>query len=791
MIFQPSDERRRSGSHYTPRSLTEPIVRTTLEPILKQLCDPESPAPIPYSPTKEDKKRYTQGELDARIRLSERAIENARRAREVGRPHPSQLLDLKVCDPAMGSGAFLVETCRQLGDELVKAWYAHYKDNSGSEGFPDIPPDEDELLYARRQIAQRCLYGVDKNVMAVDLAKLSLWLVTLAKDHAFTFLDHSLRAGDSLVGLTREQIISFHWEPKKQKKFGEDLIQKRLDKATSARAKILNAREDVAYRDQQQEMKVADDSLDLIRLVGNACVSCFFAADKTKAREEELERVFDLASSYISSLPDNYPKLRAPIDFQSRAGLQTAAERLKAGPHPVPCFHWEIEFPEVFSRENGGFDAFVGNPPYAGRTTLSNSNADGYIDWLKELHVGSHGNSDLVAHFFRRVFFLMRKRGTAGLVSTNTVAQGDSRTTGLQWMLERDGTIYNAQRRRKWPGQAAVVISVIHFTKGHGPAVRLLNEVEVPRITAFLFHAGGNTTPPPLHANENKSFQGCVIIGIGFTFDDTDEEGLATPIAEMHQLVAKNSKNEQCIFPCIGGQEVNENPSHLPHRFIIHFGNRTLDEAREWPDLIKILETKVKPDREAKAKKSPSKDKEKRAQYWWQFSRNAHDLYEAIENLDRVLVCSIVSNKLAFTFLPKKIVYTNKLMVFALSKFAHFALLQSSVHDAWVRLLTSTMKDDLNYSNTDCFENFPFPCDSSTGLEQVGKDCFELRAKLMVQNNEGLTKTYNRFHDPNEKSSEILQLRELHAAMDRAVLEAYGWDDLAATARCEFLLDYE
>ena len=161
MVFQPSDERRTSGSHYTPRSLTEPIVRTTLQPILARLGD---------------------------------------------QPTPEQILDLKVCDPAMGSGAFLVEACRLLGDELVKAWHVH-------DSVPVIPPDEDEVLHARRLVAQRCLYGVDKNPMAVDLAKLSLWLATLAKDHPFTFLDHSLRCGDSLVGLTQRADRRVSLEP--------------------------------------------------------------------------------------------------------------------------------------------------------------------------------------------------------------------------------------------------------------------------------------------------------------------------------------------------------------------------------------------------------------------------------------------------------------------------------------------------------------------------------------------------------------------------------------------------
>ena len=159
LYLQPGEERRRTGSHYTPRELTEPIVRTTLRPVLEALGE---------------------------------------------RPTPDQILNLKVCDPAMGSGAFLVECCRQLAERIVTAWELH-----GT--MPEMPPDEEPLLHARRLVAQQCLYGVDKNPFAVSLAKLSLWLVTLARDHAFTFIDHALKHGDSLVGLTRKQIAAFHW----------------------------------------------------------------------------------------------------------------------------------------------------------------------------------------------------------------------------------------------------------------------------------------------------------------------------------------------------------------------------------------------------------------------------------------------------------------------------------------------------------------------------------------------------------------------------------------------------
>jgi hypothetical protein len=122
---------------------------------------------------------------------------------------------------------------------------------------------------------------------------------------------------------------------------------------------------------------------------------------------------------------------------------------------------------------------------------------------------------------------------------------------------------------------------------------------------------------------------------------------------------------------------------------------------------------------------------------------------------------------------------------------AEFSVMQSRVHEVWTRFFASTLKDDLNYTPSDCFETFPFPANMLTNdcLEQTGREYYEYRASLMVTNNEGLTKTYNRFHDPHETSPNIKRLRDLHGWMDKAVLDAYGWTDLKPT--CEFLLDYE
>ena len=921
LVLQPNEERRRSGSHYTPRELTEPIVRHTLAPILERLRGADGRAPA-----------------------------------------PARILDVKVCDPAMGSGAFLVETCRQLADALIDAWGAH-------GAMPVIPPDEDEVVHARRLVARKCLYGIDRNPMAVDLAKVSLWLGTLARDHPLTFVDHAFRHGDSLVGLSRRQIEAFHWlrdaQPL-QKGIEVGWVREHVAKATALRRRIREAGEEVSDRALHDLWHDARDEIDAVRLYGDLALAAFFA--EMKPRQREAKRL-EFAGAVTRNEAGRY--------------LSWLEEQRDADP-PLAPFHWEVEFPEVFDRENPGFDAFVGNPPFAGKNAVAAGNVGGYPDWLKTRHDESHGNADLVAHFFRRAFDLVRAGGTFGLIATNTIAQGDTRSTGLRWICEHGGEIYRAVKRYQWPGEAAVVVSVLHVAKtgearderagsrnaeaaevrdgpatGRFPGSRVLDGAEVDAITAFLFHRGGHADPVRLQANAGKSFQGSIVLGMGFTFDDTDRKGVASPLAEMQRLIEADPRNREVIFPYIGGEEVNTSPTHAHHRYVINFrdwplrradrqgrqaqasktwtpesfvpgsadilsaraggppwttrrrpgivpagtmpapanameleqppllgraegfesrptspetgreamrapANRDRDgEARDergsgddgsaemvemaswagatdaerrewlrsgvvpvdypgpvagdWPELVAIVEERVKPERQAQQDKG---GKEK----WWQFMRPRPELHAAVSGLDRVLVIARVGQQCAFTFLDADVVYSDQLIVFPFDTYARFCFLQSRPHEVWARFFGSSMKDDLRYTPSDCFETFPFPdCAASSEtrptsdppdsaeapsgdggcpprrpgddrtfnpyLEAAGKTYYEHRAAIMVRNDEGMTKTYNRFHDPYEDDPAIDRLRELHAAMDRAVLDAYGWTDIPTD--CDFLLDYE
>ena len=209
--------------------------------------------------------------------------------------------------------------------------------------------------------------------------------------------------------------------------------------------------------------------------------------------------------------------------------------------------------------------------PSRERTLLAGGNVANYPDWLEAAHEASHGNADLVAHFYRRAFNLVRSGGALGLIVTNTIAQGDTRSTGLRWICEHGGEIYRAIKREKWPGEAAVVVSVLHIAKGHYEGSKELDGARVDTITAFLFHRGGHADPVRLDANAGKSFVGSYVLGMGFTFDDTDEKGVASPLAEMRRLIEADPHNAEAIFPYIGGEEVNTSPTHAHHRYVINF----------------------------------------------------------------------------------------------------------------------------------------------------------------------------------------------------------------------------
>jgi hypothetical protein len=719
-ILQPTDERRRTGSHYTPRSLTEPIVRHALEPAFARL-GPDAT--------------------------------------------PEQVLDLKVCDPAMGSGAFLVEACRALATRLIQAW------TRWPETRPTIPHDEDEDLHARRLVAQRCLYGVDRNPMAVDLARLSLWLATLARDHEFTFLDHALKSGDSLVGLTREQITALHWSAGQGLPLFGALVRERFEAAISGRREIREAPDDVARAVQEQRYRTVESRLDHVRLIGNGIIAAFFSADKAKARERQRQSIESWGNGPAAEM---WPK------------LEELAASLRHGTDAIHPFHWEIEFPEVFARDNPGFDAIIGNPPFLGGSLISASNGKYYLEWLFQSYEGSFGRADIIAYFFRRCFSLLREKGACALIATNTISQGDTRQSSLERIVAEGGKIFRCIRRLKWPGDAAVVVSTVHFSKNLNCKCYIDGE-RAQVISPFLFDIPIMTSPGRLRANSKKAFKGAFVYGSGFVFSDVDANNGAHSLLEKDDLLRANPASAEIVFNYVGASDVAKSPRQTSMRFVINFGDLDLEYCKvRWQEAVSLVENSVKPER---MKLKDNADGRKYKQFWWKYGRRTGGLDQASHSLSRLIVIPRVSPHLSVAILPKGPVYSESCILVAFESCDNFALLQSRPHEIWTRFFASTLEDRLRYTPSDCFETFPFPSgfEVNSALEATGQAYHDHRAQLMIERNEGLTKTYNRFHDARDTSADIVKLRQLHSDMDHAVLRAYGWDDLIPHAVPVFL----
>ncbi len=652
----------------------------------------------------------------------------------------------------MGSGAFLVGVCRYLGDRLVEAWQ-----RTGS--MPAIPPDEDPQLFARRLVAQQCVYGVDRNPYAVQLAKLSLWLVTLAREHPFTFLDHALRHGDSLVGLTRRQIQTFTWKVGggETMQLWSPNIDGWLDEADRARERLEGMAASDDTREKQRLLTEADSVLHTVRRIGDTAIAAFFGAEKDRARR---------------GLLGTYEERVGRAVLGSEAGLlDELAESLRE--RGIVPFHWEVEFPEVFRRSRPGFDAMVGNPPFLGGSRIVGSQPPLYPEYLGVAFPQSRGKSDLVAYFFRRAFDLLRDGGCLGIIATNTICEGDTRSTGLRWILNHEGRIFSATRRYAWPGVAAVVVSVLHIARGVSTLQATLDGRPVPVITAYLYTFGTNDDPARLTENASLALSGVNPNGKGFLLS-----------SEQRAILLKaDARATEVIRPFLGSVEMNESADAKPSRWIIALGDCDEGHLARYPAIYERLKSTVKIQR-ASSKEARLRDR------WWTFSRPANELSAALIGMSKVLVSGRVATHHTFAFQDTDVVFSDAVTVFVLESFRDFAILQCRLHEYWSHFQGSSFKDDPRYIPEDCFETFPRPHgDNADVLIDAGERYYSYRATLMIARNEGLTDTYNRFHDPAETSADIEQLRTLHAAMDRAVLDDYGWTDLAPVA--EFIPEFD
>ena len=408
----PAGRRKNTGTFYTPRSMTEYLVRRTLAPLVR------------------------------------------------GRTAEA-ILSLKVIDPAMGSGAFLVAACRYLAEAYEEALIAQ-----GTVSRADVT--EADRAGFRRVVAQRSIYGVDLNPTAVQLARLSLWLCTLAADRPLTFLDHRLRAGNALAGARETDLARQPPGPGRRRPssplplFDRDELASRLASTVSPRLLVASQPDDSAAIVRRKERVIEeltgmDAPLAAWRAVADAWCAAWFWPGGVERPTRHAWPAFSAAIRGVcSELPDGLLR-------QWRAGAATAAERER-------FFHWELEFPEVFFDERGepleqpGFDAVIGNPPWAAARELTAFSRESGCYALQ-----GHGHANLYQLFAERMLQLVAAGGRVGMLMPSGLLTDHGCAPLRQHLFERctvDAVIGFDNRDALFPIHRGVRFSLVTATAG-------------------------------------------------------------------------------------------------------------------------------------------------------------------------------------------------------------------------------------------------------------------------------------------------------------------------------------
>ncbi|MFT4803700.1 MAG: transcription elongation GreA/GreB family factor, partial [Psychroserpens sp.] len=473
-----------------------------------------------------------------------------------------------------------------------------------------------------------------------------------------------------------------------------------------------------------------------------------------------------VAQFFIPKTPENKNRLTTDAQYRSalNSGLQLADQGASlAIAAKKQFFHWFLEFPEVFGK--GGFDCILGNPPFLNGLKITELYGDNYNLYLVSNYVGGSKKVDLSAYFFRRDFEIINDSGFFSLISTNTISQGKTREGGLDYILRHGGQIIFGAKSIKWPGAASVIISLTSITKRQNITNKYLNNNVVSYISSLLEDEDESPDPIKLEVNSKFCFQGSN--PYGKQFEVTKKL--------MQHMVGDFSENSKVIRPYIGGRELNSRIKNEPDRWIINFHEMSLNEARKFDKPFKHVEEFVKPERDTRdLEKYPRLVKE-----WWKFWHSRQSLYLTIKDLKPkfLLGRSRVSNLHIIDLFPPDWTYSEALVVFVYDDYKSFGVLQSNLHEAWLTKYASTMKNDVRYIVSDCFETYPKPNNIDDTINIIVREYLVIRNTYKMENDLGLTKLYRDFHSIEIVSLEINLIRKLHQDMDEEVLSAYGWQE--------------
>jgi len=416
-------------------------------------------------------------------------------------------------------------------------------------------------------------------------------------------------------------------------------------------------------------------------------------------------------------------------------------------------------------------DAIIGNPPYHGSQNLRQVLDEDYVEWLKREF--DAGLKDLCVYWFRRAADMMRPGDRAGLVGTNSISQNRARAASLNYVVEKGGVITDAVSRQKWPGEAVVNVSIVNWVQrpDEPPDRFILDGEPVAGVNTRLRES---KIPIEEYAvlpqNKGRSFQGPIPAG----------DFYLSPEEARKILLREEAEYAKVVRPYLVGDDITEEPEQRPRRFVVDFGSRSLQGAMRFPAALEVVREQVKPVRDE------NRDPGFRA-YWWRFGRPRGEMRDAIASLPRFIAGNAQGKRFLFCWVDEEVCPSNLTNVFAFDDDYSMGVLTSSVHGAWARSESSTLRIDLRYTPTSCFETFPWPQPTVSQREEIAglsRELISRRQQICVEEGIGLTVLYNRVEEGAWQ-----EIQDLHRALDEAVAGAYGWpaaaghDALEAKAR--------
>ena len=427
-------------------------------------------------------------------------------------------------------------------------------------------------------------------------------------------------------------------------------------------------------------------------------------------------------------------------------------------------------------------DVIIGNPPYQSKNKMQQEFGAAYVNKLREAYPEVPGRADFCVYWFYKAHQHLKPNCFAGLVGTNSIRQNYSREGSLDYIVNNGGEIINAVSSIDWSGEAVVFVSIVSWVKGSYNKEKLLyttdknNELQKhieSKINSSLSLQIDVTAAKVLLCNKKpkKIFQGQTHGHIGFLL--SKEEGI--------KLLKKNPECKEVLKPFLVGEELVGNKNSQPERFVIDFTFKDLLEASTYKEPFEILQKKVLPFIEQKTKEeeegiSKANGRKEWLNTWWQMWRRREDMLNEKNNLKRFIVGSRVSTRIFYEFISSEINPNDALICFLFDDDYSFGIIQSIYHIEWLKEKCSTLKGDYRYTGDTVWDTFPWPqTPTEAQIKKVAaasKALRNARTQAMQAHNMSLRDLYRLLEQPGANP-----IKDLHTALDKAVMEAYGFTD--------------